>query len=88
MPNENSDNGAAHANQNSAHGPQIIALYGVVVEDEDVDILQGLDERIPLALDPEVHGVAHHELGAAELPHHFALQVRIDVGQEDVVPIT
>jgi hypothetical protein len=36
MPNENADNGAAHANDNSAHGePMIIALYGVMVEDPE-----------------------------------------------------
>ena len=38
MPSENSDNGAAHANENSAHYPEepiIIALYGVMVEDPE-----------------------------------------------------
>lgn len=31
MPNENSDNGAAHANENSAHNPDIVAKYGIFV---------------------------------------------------------
>ncbi|MNX84360.1 hypothetical protein D3C86_1161530 [compost metagenome] len=58
-----------------------------LVEQGDVDPLEGLDQRSALARDPEVHGVADHELGALHLVEHQALELGIDVTQEEVLAL-
>jgi len=56
----------------------------LVVEQQHVDGAQHLLQRVELAGDPEVHGVAGDELGLAHLREHLELQVGVDVRQEDI----
>ena len=41
------------------------------------------EQRGLLALDPVVHGVAHHQLGPLDLIQHAELELGIDVAEED-----
>ncbi len=54
-----------------------------VVERDEVDVFEQLEQIGPPALDPEIHGVARHELGLRDLRQHVELQPRIDVAEED-----
>ncbi len=58
-----------------------------VVDEEQVDPLQGAEQALPLGVDPEVHGVARHEPGCPHLVEHRVLQVRVDVAEEDEVGV-
>ena len=56
-----------------------------VVDEQDVDHGERLAQLVRLARDPEVHGVAGHDLGPVDLVQHLALQDGIDVAEEDVL---
>ena len=61
-----------------------LARLGVVHE-EQVHALQRLEQALALRGDPEVHRVARDEARRAHLVEHRALQVRVDVAEEDVL---
>src|SRR5690606_22685432 len=54
-----------------------------IVDQEHVDPPQQRQQRVPLALDPVVHGVARHQAGRVHLVEHLHLELGVDVGQED-----
>ena len=56
-----------------------------VVEDEHVDALEQIEQRGLRDVDPEVHCVGDDELRFFHLVEDLQLQIRCDVGEEDVV---
>src|SRR4029079_4899525 len=54
-----------------------------VVHHEDIDPGKQLEQGRLLSLDPVVHGVADHQLGARHLLQYAKLEIGIDVSQED-----
>jgi hypothetical protein len=54
-----------------------------VVHHEDVHPGQEAEQRRLLALDPVVHGIAHHQLGLLHLFQNAELKLGIDVAEEE-----
>jgi hypothetical protein len=82
------DDLGSHGEDRPRRPPQI-RLAGeiarlAVVQDDDVHLGERAHQGLALAVDPEVHGVAHHELRRAHLVEHLLLQVRIDVGEKQM----
>src|SRR5208282_1599418 len=64
-----------------------LARFGIV-DHENVDVLEGFAQLGVGALDPVVHGVHGGEFGSAvDLVEDVALEIRGDVGEEDVFGI-
>jgi hypothetical protein len=57
------------------------------VDDEKVDALEHLRERVGLPLDPEVHRVGDDELRSLDLLENLDLQGGVDVAEQDVVGV-
>src|ERR1035437_4534732 len=55
-----------------------------VVAQQEVPLLQSLEQRRTEIVDPVVHGVAAGELDIAHLVAHTALQIGLDVAQEEI----
>ena len=58
-----------------------------VVDDQNADAPEQLLQRAARLADPMVHRVAPDDAGRRQLVEHHGLQLRIDVGQEDVLRI-
>ena len=56
-----------------------------LVDQQQVDMHQGAQQRFALAGNPEVHGVAGHQLRCPDLAENLQLQFGVDVAQENVL---
>src|ERR1022692_3053704 len=55
-----------------------------IVDQQEVPLLQGLQQARAEIVDPVIHGVAAGELNVAHLAAHAALQIGLDIAQEEI----
>src|ERR1035438_8542558 len=55
-----------------------------IVDQQEVPLLEGFEQRRAEVVDPVIHGVAAGELDVAHLVAHAALQIGLDVAQEEI----
>ena len=83
------DDGRAEV-EHRAGGAHEVRLVGellelAVVEDHAVDAVDGADQRLVRDVDPQVHRVQRNEARVGALLAHLALEVGLDVGEEEDV---
>ena len=53
-----------------------------VIDDQHIDLLQHLPQRVAFPVDPEIHRIAGHETRALHLLQDIELQIGVDVAEE------